>query len=178
MNLAIVLVIVAVVCLLIILRVAVSRSLQVAGDDSLARQIKPIDVEAFRNLANPAEDEFLRQRLPPGEFRRVQRVRLHAMSAYVRTAGRNATVLIQIGQQAVTSSHEPTAEAARHLVNQALLLRRNAAFALVKIHIALAWPTAELTPAPILHAYEELNGSVMLLSRLQNPAAPLRISAW
>jgi hypothetical protein len=177
LYLAIALVVVAVVFLAVIFRVTVSRGLQIAAGASLAKQVKPIDIEAFRNLADPSEDEYLRLRLPAAEFRRVRRERLRAMSAYIRVAGRNATVLIHIGQAAFTSSHEPTAEAARHLVNQALLLRRNAAFALFKIHIALAWPTSELTTAPILRAYEQLNGSVMLLSRLQNPAAPVRIAA-
>ncbi|HTW59136.1 MAG TPA: hypothetical protein VMD99_13470 [Terriglobales bacterium] len=177
MSLAIALVVVAAVFLVVIFRVAVSRNLRIAADASLAKQINPIDVEAFRNLTDPAEDEFLRRRLSAAEFRRVRRERLRAMLAYIQTAGRNAAVLIQIGQAALASGHEPTAEAARHLVNQALLLRRNAAFALLKVYAALVWPTAGLTAAPILRAYEQLNGSVMLLSRLQNPAAPVRISA-
>jgi len=62
-------------------------------------------------------------------------------------------------------------------VNSALLLRRNAAFALLRIYIALAWPNSGLAAVPILHGYERLNGAAMLLGRLQNPAAPVRISA-
>jgi hypothetical protein len=177
MNLAIALVVVAALCLVIVLRIAVSRSLQISANANLAEEIEPIDVEAFRNLANPAEDEFLYRRLPAAEFRRVRRERLRAMSAYIQTAGRNATALIEIGQAALTSSHAPTAEAARELVEEALMLRRNAAFALLKIYVALAWPTSELAATPILHAYEQLNGSAMLLTRLQNPAAPVRIAA-
>ena len=177
MILAITLVVIAAVCLIIILRLAVSRSFQISAHAGLAGQIRPIDVEAFRNLADPAEDDFLRRHLPAPEFRRVRRERLRAMCAYIQVAGRNAAALIEIGQAALTSSHAPTAEAAARLVDQALLLRRNAAFALLRIYIALTWPTSGLAAAPILRAYEQLNGSAMLLSRLQNPATPVRISA-
>jgi hypothetical protein len=177
MTLAITLVIIAALCLITIFRVVVSRSLQISASANLAGQIKPIDVEAFRNLADPAEDEYLQRHLSAAEFRRVRRERLRAMAAYIRIAGKNAAVLIEMGQMALTSGHEPTTEAARHLVDQSLLLRRNATFALLKIHVALAWPTAGLAAAPVLRGYEQLNGSAMLLTRLQNPAAPVRISA-
>jgi hypothetical protein len=177
MNLAIVLVVFATVCLVVILRLTVSRSMQVSPHAGLAAQIQPIDVEAFRNLANPVEDEFLHRCLPAGEFRRVRRERLRAMSAYVLTAGRNAAILIEIGQSALTSPDPRTLEAAQRLVDQALLLRRNATFALLKINAAVVWPTAGLAAVPVLRAYEQLNGSVLLLTRLQNPAVPVRIAA-
>jgi hypothetical protein len=177
MTLAIALVVIAAICLIAILRLAVSRNLQISKQTSLAGQISPIDIEAFRNLANPSEDEFLRQRLPGGEFRRVRRVRLRAMCSYIQLAGRNAAVLIEIGQAALASNNASTAEAASQLVDQALLLRRNAIFALLRIQLALVWPTAGLAAVPVLRGYENLNGSAMLLSRLQNPAAPVRFAA-
>lgn len=177
MNLAIILVIVAVVALAFILGVTLSRSLQIVAGGKLEASIQPIDVEAFRNLIDPAEDDYLRRRLSAWEFRVVRRERLLAMAAYVRIAGRNAAVLVRMGQQALVSGDIQTAEAARRLVDRALLLRRNAAFVLLRIYIALAWPTSGFMAAPILRGYEQLNGSAMLLGRLQNPASPVRISA-
>jgi len=177
MTLAIILVIAAALALVFILGITLSRSLQVSEGSSLAGKIQPIDVAAFRNLISPAEDEFLRRRLPASEFRLVRRQRLRAMAAYVQTAGRNAAILVRMGQSAVLSTDPRTAQAARQLVDNALLLRRNAAFALVRIYVALAWPNSGLAATPILHDYERLNGSAMLLGRLQNPAAPVRISA-
>jgi len=177
MTLAIIFVIAAALALVFILGVTVSRSLQISEGASLAGKIQPIDVDAFRNLIDPAEDDYLRRRLPALEFRVVRRQRLRAMAAYVQTAGRNAAVLVIMGQNALTSADAQTAEAARRLVDNALLLRRNAAFALVRIYIALAWPNSGLAAAPVLHGYLQLNGSAMLLGRLQNPAVPVRISA-
>jgi hypothetical protein len=177
MTLAIVLVIAAALALMFILGVAASRSLQISSSASLAGQIQPIDVEAFRVLVDPAEDDYLRRRLSAAEFRVVRRERLRAMAAYIRIAGRNAAVLVRMGQGALTIGDADTAEAARRLVDNALLLRRNAAFALLRIYIALAWPNSGLAAVAVLHGYEQLNGSAMLLGRLQNPAAPVRISA-
>lgn len=177
MTLAILLVIAAALALIFILGVAVSRSLQISAGTNLAGQIQPIDVEAFRILVDPAEDDYLRRRLSAAEFRLVRRERLRAMAAYVQTAGRNAAVLVRMGQGALTAGDADTAEAARRLVDDALLLRRNSSFALLRIYVALAWPTSGLAAVPILQGYEQLNGSAMLLGRLQNPAAPVRISA-
>jgi hypothetical protein len=177
MTLAIVLVIAAVLALAVILRVTLSRGLQVATDRSLADQLQPIDVAAFRNLVDPAEDAYLRRRLPAGEFRTVQRQRLLATAVYVKTANRNAAILIRMGQEAEASSNVHTAEAARQLVENATLLRQNATIAMLKIYVALAWPHASLGSTPVVQRYERLNVSAMLLGRLQNPAAPVRIAA-
>jgi hypothetical protein len=176
MTLALILVVAAALALVLILSVSVSRSLQISRGTSLATQIRAIDVEAFRNLVDPAEDEYLRRRLSASQFRVVRRERLRAMAAYVQISARNAAILVRIGQAALTAGDAPTAEAARQLVDNALLLRRNAAFALLKIYVALAWPNSGLGAASVLQRYEQLNGAAMLLGRLQNPAAPVRIS--
>jgi hypothetical protein len=177
MNLAIVLVIAAVVALGIILRIAVTQSSLAKGTGSLAVAIRPIDVEAFRNLISPEEDEFLRVHLPMAQFRMVRRERLRAMAAYVQVAGRNATALVRIGEAALAGGDARIAEAAQQLVNDALLLRRNATVALARIYIALAWPNSGLAAVRVVERYERLNGAAMLLGRLQNPAVPVRISA-
>jgi len=176
MTLALVLVIAAVFALVVILGVTVSTHLQLSPGSALVRKIEPIDIEAFRNLVDPTENEYLRRRLPAAEFRRVQRERLRAAAAYIRVAGRNAAALVAIGQGALGATEGATVEAARHLVDNALLLRRNASVALFRIYVAIAWPNTAVVAAPVLHGYEQLNGRAMLLGRLQNPAVPVRIS--
>jgi hypothetical protein len=175
MTLAIVLVIAAILALVLILRVAISRRLQISKGTTLAGQIQPLDVEAFRNLVNPSDDQYLRLRLPPAQFRVVRRARLRAMAAYVQETGRNAALLVRIGQAALVGNDPRTQAAAQELVNDALLLRRNAALALIRIYIALAWPNAELGAGRIVEGYVQLSGSAMLLGRLQNPATPVRL---
>lgn len=177
MNLAIILVVVAAVALIVILRVTLPQGLQLFGERPGTEQIQPVDLDAFRNLAGPAEDDYLRRRLPPGEFRAVQRMRLRAMAAYVHAASRNAAIMVRMGQYALASSDARTVEAAQQLVENALLLRRNAMLITVRIYASLLWPQSGLGAAPVLRGYERLNGAAMLLGRLQNPASPVRISA-
>jgi hypothetical protein len=177
MTLAIFIVVAAGLALIFIFGFTVSRSLQVPRGPSFSPRLQPVDLEAFRNLADPAEDEYLRRRLPAAEFRQVQRQRLRAMKVYVQTAGRNATVLIRIGELAQTSTDTHTAEAARQLVDHALLLRRNAFVATCKIYFSMPWPSSGASVVPVVDGYARLNGSAMLVGRLQNPAAPVRISA-
>jgi hypothetical protein len=177
MNLAVVLVIAAVLALATILSVAVTRSLQVRGSAGLTGTIRPIDVEAFRNLINPAEDEYLRRSLPAAQFRVVRRERLRAMASYVHVAANNAAVLVRVGQAALASGDTRVAEAAHPLVNDALLLRRNCMVALARIYMALAWPNSGFAAVRVVERYERLSGAAMLLGRLQNPTVAVRLSA-
>src|SRR5262249_31645486 len=177
MNLAILFVLFALVGLGVVVRIAVLPSLQLSRNTQRDYRIEPIDVEAFRNLCDPAEDEYLRRKLPEPDYRQVRRVRVRALATYVRVASTNAAVLVYLGQSAIHSTDRRTADAARELVGEALLLRRNAAFALFRIYVAMAWPNTAFVGAPFLDGYRQLSGSAMLLGRLQNPSAPVRISA-
>ena len=178
MILAIVLVIAAILALGTILRLATIQHLQVSRERAgLVGSVRPIDIEAFRNLVNAAEDEYLRQKLSPAKFREVRRARLRAMAAYVRAFGENAAVLVRVGELALASGDPHIAEASQQLVNDALLLRRNATVALARIYIALAWPYSSFAAVRVVDRYERLSGSAMLLGRLQNPAAAVRLSA-
>jgi hypothetical protein len=177
MNLAIIIVVAAVLALATILSVAVTQSLQARRSTNLALAIRPIDIDAFRNLINPVEDEYLRRRLLPSQFRMVRRERLRAMAAYVEAAARNATVLVRVGEKALATGDARIAEAAQQLVNDALLLRRNTTVALARIYLALAWPNSEFAAVRVVDRYERLSGAAMLLGRLQNPAVPVRLSA-
>jgi len=178
MTLAIILIIAAAVALVFIFTISVTRTLQVSRSSSPEGQIQPLDLVAFRNLISPAERDYLRRRLPAREFRQVQKERLRATAAYVYTVKNNATVLIEIGQAALATSDPRTAEAARQLVDNALLLKKNATYAILRIYVALAWPASSANGDAILDGYQQLNSSAMLLGRLQNPAAPVRISSY
>jgi hypothetical protein len=175
MNLAIILVLAAVVMLAVIVRLAASRSLQ--AKKNLSPAILSIDVEAFRNLISPEEDQYLRRRLPPAQFRRVRRARLRAMSAYVQAAGNNAGVLVRMGEAALATGDPRVAEAAQQLVDHAIQLRRNSTLALGRIYVALALPSSTFAAVRVVERYEQVSGSAMLLGRLQNPAATMRLSA-
>jgi len=99
------------------------------------------------------------------------------MAAYVHVAASNAVVLVRVGEAAVASGDARVAGAARQLVNDALVLRRNTTVALARIYLALAWPNSGFAAVRVVERYEQLSGAAMLLGRLQNPAVPVRLSA-
>jgi hypothetical protein len=175
------LIVAAVATLASVAGLAVSRALRPASKAELESQIELIDVAAFRNLIDPAEDEYLRRHLSAAQFRVTQRARLRARAAYVRVASRNAAVLIRMGQTALATSDarapNEVREAALRLVNDALLLRRNAGFALVRIYADMAWPNRSATTAGLIDRYERLSDSAMLLGRLRNPGVAVRVTA-
>ena len=178
MILAIIIVIAAIVALGTILRLATTQHLQVSRERAgVVGSIRPVDIEAFRNLVDAAEDAYLRRRLSPAEFRVVRRKRLHAMAAYVQAVGENAAVLVRVGELALASGDPRIAAAAQQQVNDALLFRRTATVALARIYFALAWPYSTFAAVRVVDRYEQLSGSAMLLGRLQNPAVAVRLSA-
>jgi hypothetical protein len=177
MTLTIVLVLAAAAALALILYTVAVRRGEIVSIARGAAQIQPVDIQAFRNLIDPAEDDYLRRHLAPKALRRVRRARLRAMAAYVSQAGRNAAVLARIGEGALDSNDAASREAAARLVNDALLLRRNAALTLLKIYVVLAWPNSSRGAVPVVEGYERLSGSAMLLGRLQSRGTAVRIAA-
>jgi hypothetical protein len=176
MNLDIVLVIAAALALGAIVSLSVVRSLQ-TRESKVAVSVLPIDLEAFRNLINPAEDEYLRRRLPPARFRGVRRERLRAMAAYVHVAASNAALLARAGEAALAGGDVSVADAAQQLINDAMLVRRNTTIALARIYVALAWPSLDFAAVRVADRYERLSSAAMLLGRLQNPTTSVRLSA-
>src|SRR5277367_6830906 len=99
------------------------------------------------------------------------------MAAYVQVAASNAAVLVRVGEGAVASGDPRVLGAARGVVNDALLLRRNSTVALARIYLALACPSSRFAAVRVVDRYEKLSGAAMLLGRLQNPTVPVRLSA-
>jgi hypothetical protein len=99
------------------------------------------------------------------------------MATYVEITGRNAAALVRIGETALAGGDPRVSAAAQQLVNDALLLRRNATVALARTYLALVWPNSGFAAVRVVDRYEQLSGAAMLLGRLQNPAVPVRLSA-
>lgn len=138
-------------------------------DADLSQQIQPVDVEAFRNLTDPAEEQYLREWLPPGDFRRIQRKRLRAAIEYATGVSHNAGVLLSLGQAARRSPDPAIVEAAGNLVNEALRLRFYSVLAIAKLWVRFAFPDAALQPSGIVDRYQHTTQGAVRLGRLQYP---------
>ena len=66
-----------------LIRLAKGRALPIQVLENPAEHMRAVDLEAFRNLVDADEEEFLRANLPSAEFRRIQLERLRAAVEYV-----------------------------------------------------------------------------------------------
>ncbi len=145
--------------------------------DDLSQHLITVDLEAFRNLVDPEEEEFLRNSLSAREFRSVQRERLHAAAEYIRCAACNAAVLLRVGEAARQSSDHNIADAGKQLAESAMHLRLYALLSLLKISAAIAIPGLRLSPSAMAESYQKMCGVVVRLGRLQSPNRGARIAA-
>jgi hypothetical protein len=137
--------------------------------DELTSQLRPIDVDAFRNLIDESEEQFLRERLPSGEFRRVHRERKLAAVEYIWCAAQNAAVLIRLGEAARQNSDPAIAAAAEKLVENALKLRLYAFQAVPRLYVTAVFPWAHTSPNFIADTYDTMTRQVVMLGCLQYP---------
>jgi hypothetical protein len=161
--------------LLLFLRTA-GRSIGRVDEAKLGQHLRPVDLEAFRNLVDPVEEEFLRSNLRAREFRIIQRARLRAAVDYIGGVSYNAAVLLQWGQSARRSPDPQVAEAGQRLVDEAARLRLFSVIAVGKLYLKVAFPATPLEPASIVNGYRSVSDRAALLGRLRDPARPILAS--
>ena len=132
----------------------------------LEANIHAVDLEAFRNLIDPEEEEFLRFHLPPREFRGIQRQRLRAAIDYLAAVSHNAAFLLHLGLSARRSADPRVVETAQNLVDNALRLRLFSALAICKLCLRIAFPSAVLQPGGIAELYQVMTERAAQLGRL------------
>jgi hypothetical protein len=169
MTITLILVVLALLTLGFLVRLTKGRALTVEVLENPTEHIRSVDVEAFRNLVDPNEEEFLRTNLPPTEFRRIQRERLRAAVEYVSCAAQNAAILLRLADAGRRSSDPATAEAAQKLVDNALRLRLYALHAIPRLYLGMILPGSRISPARVAESYEQMTRLVVLLGCLQYP---------
>jgi len=139
------------------------------GMDGAISVIRSIDIEAFRNLVDPAEEAFLRASLSPKEFRKIKRERAWAALAYVRCAGRAAVLFAKAGQAAQRSSDPLIAESGVQIAHSALRLRLYTLQASLRILGQGMLPgTSDRPLSSLIDQYERTAETLLRLGRLRN----------
>jgi len=138
---------------------------------------RPVDLAAFRNLIDPAEEDYLRQNLPVAKFRALQRERMRAALEYARRTAYNGAILLRVGEAARRNPDPEVAAAAHALVNNALRLRMNAMLATVVLYGRILMPGARISVGRVTDRYENATQGLVRLARLQDPAFANRVAA-
>jgi hypothetical protein len=141
------------------------------GDlDQLAGQLRPIDVNAFRNLIDEREEEYLRTHLPPHEFRSIHRERMLAAVEYVWCATKNTSILISLGEAAKQSSDPNLIAAADKLLENAVRFRLYAIQSLPRLYFNTVFPSANWAPHFVAETYDTMVRQAVVLGCLRHPA--------
>jgi len=177
MTLAFILIFAALLSLAVLFRAARGRSLPLSPSTDIREQIRSVDLEAFRNLMSPDDDEFLRTNLSRRQFRSVQRARFLAAVQYVNCVAGNAAVLLRLGESARSSSDAAVVAAGQELVDAALRLRLYSLMVVIKLYAGAVMPGVKLSPAAIADRYQHMSGLVGRLSRMHYPSRTARIPA-
>jgi hypothetical protein len=170
MTVTLILVVIAIIALGLVGWLARRQDVSALKPEELSRQLRPVDIEAFRNLIDPAETEFLRRNLAPAQFRSIQRERMCAAIDYIHGAMHNASILSQMGELARRSADASIARAGEKLVQSALQLRLQGLQAIAKLYIAVLLPNTHFSPAGVTDNYERMTRIVALLGVLRFPA--------
>jgi hypothetical protein len=168
MTVSIVLVVLAILVLILLIRVAKGHAIALRVGENPAESIRFVDVEAFRNLIDPDDLEYLRRRMPSAEFRKIQRERLRAAAQYISCAAHNAAVLLRMAEAARVSSDPQVAAMAEKLVENAIRLRLYAFQAIPKLYIAMILPVRPQSSVRVADRYEQMTRQVVMLG-LQYP---------
>ena len=104
------------------------------------KDLAPVDLEAFRNLTDPREVDFLRANLSAREFRRIQRTRLRAVASYITAISEHAGKLVVVGRSASAHPDPEVAATGGELVQRAFQLKLWCSFSLLKLNATLLFP--------------------------------------
>lgn len=160
----------ALLAVLFLLRHAKGAASRIKSPEDLRAQLRAVDIDAFRNLTDRREDEFLRTHLSGSVYRKIQRQRLRATLAYVSCVANNAAVLIRMGEQARTSSDASVVEAGMTLVNNALRLRLQTFSVKANLYLQIVYPGMRTPSGKLVIQYEQMARQGILLGRMQYPA--------
>lgn len=143
------------------------RSRARRGDlEKAVQTFRSLDIEAFRNLVDPAEEAFLRDNLPPKQFREIKRQRAWAAFLYTWEAGRAATALAQLGLVAQRSSDPEMAVSGVHLAENAYRLRLQTIVSSLRLLTGTLLPGLETRPLPhLVDQYHRTNATLFRLGR-------------
>jgi len=135
----------------------------------LASQLRPVDVGAFCNLISASEQQYLRENLPPREFRSIHRERMVAAVEYVRCAAHNASILMRLGEAARQHSDSSVRQAGEKLEENGVRLRLYAIQVIPRLYLSMAFPNARPTPDILADTYDNMSRQVVTLSCLHFP---------
>ncbi len=160
------LVAVALVAVGILVYVAIRGRTRRVDLERTVQAFRSLDIEAFRNLVDSAEEAFLRNHLSPRKFREIKRQRAWAALLYAWEAGRAATALAKVGQAAQQSLDPEIAASGVQVTENAFRLRLQTARVSLHLLTEVVFPGLSSRSLPSLaDQYERAAQTLFRLGR-------------
>jgi len=163
------LVAVAFFALAILAYVAIRSRTRRVDLEKAVQAFRSLDIEAFRNLVDSAEEAFLRNHLSPKKFREIKRQRAWAALIYAWEAGRAATALAMVGQAAQRSSDPKIAASGLQVAENAFRLRLQTIRACLHLLTEILLPDLQSRALPpLVDQYERAAETLFRLGRFSS----------
>jgi hypothetical protein len=165
------LVAVAFLALGIVVYVAIRSRTRRIDLETAVQAFRSLDIEAFRNLIDSAEEAFLRNNLPPKKFREIKRQRAWAALIYTRETGKAAAALAVVAQTAQRSSDPIVAASGAKVAENAFRLRLQTTRASLQLLTDIVLPIMPSRPLPLfIDQYERTAQTLFRLGRFSSGA--------
>jgi hypothetical protein len=166
----------AALALLAIFSVLAARRSQGPPDlNGAVSAIRSLDIDAFRNLLDPEEEDFLRANLPPAQFRRIRRERARVALAYVKALSGASLQFARFGDVARRNADPALAALGKRIATSAVYLRLLSLDASARLRLAVAFPALPARPLHSLLEQYDRAACLLLnhkgLSRAENRAS-------
>jgi hypothetical protein len=132
------------------------------GAPDLATQLKPVNIDALKNLLDPAQDIYLSKHLGARELRMVRRERALVLIEYVWLIAQNAATVLEAAELARKSPNTETVAEGARMANLALRVRLAALYGLWRLTLTWIWP-GRLVGTSIVDGYSALSGDIQRL---------------
>jgi hypothetical protein len=168
MNLAI---FISAAVLLVLLLAVRARRKQWIDPQMAAEAIVPVDLDAFRNLIDKRQDQFLKQHLSGRDFRRVQRARYFAVTEYLWHVAGNAGVILRVGEAARATREAAVEQQGAELASAAVTVRLYCMLALAQAYAGYLFPGVAVSVGAVADSYDHLTSKLWVIGRSWKPLA-------
>lgn len=129
----------------------------------LSTRLKPVSIDAMRNLLDQEQDRYLASRLTPVQMRHIRRERAIVLIEYVWRIAQNAALALQASESLSRSRSREMAEKGVQIANTALRIRLLALYSLWFLTLSVVWPRAPLS-INIVDGYSMLSFDIDFLN--------------
>lgn len=129
----------------------------------LSTRLKPVNIDAVKNLLDPEQDRYLSSRLSASQMRDIRRRRTIVLLEYVWRIAQNAALVLQVSESLRRSESPEMSEKSAQISNMALRIRLMALSSIWFLALSMIWPGTPLSTS-VAEGYSVLRFDISYLT--------------